>query len=345
MYKKLIFLFLLHNLLLSSQNISNQRNDFSNRDYYPITDKPYIRYLSDGSDKESIILDAKPSLYLSIYNDMVANIEHEKYRFSDAVYIAFLPHIRMYNEESKPVKTPSYQILLGWQRLLKLKNNTFLSFLIETGHYSNGQSGCAFNENAKDGSIECQNTYNNITNNTNLSDILNRVNGNFSTNFSRLGIQYELNNINNQSRPVRTHSFLLTWEPYHNNLFGLVDVGGYSKEDIKIYGKNRFNFNYGFTSTFKNKYRFSFEADFELIDNPHPSVTPLRSEFIFSFYPFNKHVGFFLSYTSGHDNYNYRFVDDVDQFSVGLNWDWFAPFEINRAKIIRTKEKSRTVKQ
>lgn len=345
MKKSLLLLLLFSINFINSQNDSKKTNSNSNRDYYPIIDKPYIRYLSDGNDKESTILDAKPNLYLSIFNDMVRNIRHIDHKFSDAAYIAFLPHIRMYNEESKPVKTPSYRIMVGWQRLLKLKNNTFLSFIVETGHYSNGQSGCSFNENAKDGSIECQNTYSTITDNTDLSKILNRVNGNFSTNFSRIGVQYELNNINKYNRPVRTHSFLFTWEPYHNNLFGLFDIGGYSQEDIKIYGKNRFNFNYGFTSTFKNKYRYSFDADFELIDDPHPSVTPLRSEFTFTCYPFNKHIGLFLSYTSGHDNYNYRFVDDVDQFSLGVTWDWFAPFEINRAKIFRAEEKSRSVKQ
>jgi hypothetical protein len=114
-------------------------------------------------------------------------------------------------------------------------------------------------------------------------------------------------------------------------MFGLVDFGGYTDFDIEIYGKNRFGLEYEFihTPTEKIKFRYSLGQKFELIQGAHNHVNPLRSESSIIAYPWDRDIGFFVSYIYGHDNYNYRFVDSGHQINFGVTWDWFTPFEIN----------------
>ena len=118
-----------------------------------------------------------------------------------------------------------------------------------------------------------------------------------------------------------------------------MNFGGYSDFDIKLYGKNRFNLGYEFIHVWKPKLRYAIEQKFELIQGAHPSVEPLRSETTLTLYPLNRNIGIFASYIYGHDNYNLRFVDSGNQFSVGISWDWFTPFHIKRANTIRDKSK------
>jgi hypothetical protein len=220
---------------------------------------------------------------------------------------------------------------LGGQFLYKTDKGDFLALAIESGHYSNGQSGCTFDSDLNDETEECDDVYRLITSQTNLSEILNRNSGNFSTNLTRLSLNYRFNNINDDNIPAIIHSFTAYWELYHNNMFGLVDLGGYSDFDIEIYGKHRFGFGYEFihTPTDKIKFRYSLGQKFEIIQGAHNYVNPLRSESTIILYPWDRDIGFFASYIYGHDNYNYRFVDSGHQINFGVTWDWFTPFEIN----------------
>jgi hypothetical protein len=115
-------------------------------------------------------------------------------------------------------------------------------------------------------------------------------------------------------------------------LLGFFDIGGYSAEDIRIYGRHRFSLGYEFMHNFLNKVRYTLSANSEYIVNPHPSVEPWRIELQGTIYPFNGEIGMFVKYIYGHDNYNYRFVDSGSQINLGFTWDWFAPFEIKRAQ-------------
>jgi len=325
------------------QNTTSAEDNNAFNDYYPIAVKPSFAYQSNMNSKESILFDAKPVVYYSVYNDMRRNMQETMYKPSDAIYFSFQPHIRMYAENSKPVKTPSYRILVGWQRLIKTKNNNFFAWAIESGHYSNGQSGCAFLSGAVDESMECTDFHATITDESNLSDLLNRKNGNFSTNTTKLSLNFRFNNLNTFDKPYKVHSFTASWELYHNKFMGLFDFGGYTDFDINIYGRNRFGLGYEFVHVWKPKLRYSFEQKFEMIQGAHPFVEPFRSETTFTLYPFDRDIGIFASYIYGHDNYNYRFVDSGNQIAIGVSWDWFTPFQIKRAKEIRklkTKDES-----
>jgi hypothetical protein len=334
---KRLILTLVIALLLNSVEAQEPSNNNAFNDYYPIAVKPSFSYLSSMNSRESILFDAKPTVYYSIYNNMRKKMQESNDIRSNAVYITFQPHIRMYAENSKPVKTPSYRILLGWQQLYKTKNNNFFAWAFETGHYSNGQSGCAFLSGVEDESMACNDFHATITDDTNLSDLLNRTNGNFSTNTTKLSLNFRFNNLNDSDKPYKVHSFTASWELYHNKFIGLFDFGGYSDFDIDIYGRNRFGLGYEFIHAWKPNLRYSFEQKFEVIQGSHPFVEPFRSETIFTLYPFDRDIGIFASYIYGHDNYNYRFVDSGNQIAIGVSWDWFTPFQIKRAEKIRER--------
>lgn len=340
--KKDILLFLLAicmQLSAISQNTNSSTDPDANtsafKEYYPIHIKPSLSYLSNTNSYEDILFDAKPTVYYSFYNNMRANMQNSKNKTSHAAYILFQPHIRMYSENSLPVKTPSYRVLLGWQGLIKTKRNDFFAWAIESGHYSNGQSGCAFGPGLIDESPACEAIHQTITNQSDLSALLNRANGNFSTNITKLSVNYRINNFKKTGTPYKAHSFSASWERYHINMFGLFKKGGYTEFDITIYGKNRYGFEYEYMHTFANTTRFTFGFKTELIQGAHNFVEPFRNELMFTWYPLNRDIGLFASYISGHDNYNYRFVDSGNQVNIGLTWDWFTPFEIKRAEKIK----------
>lgn len=318
--------------ICNAQNDQIQVDNNSFNDYYPIAERPAFSYLSNMSSKESILFDAKPVVYYSIVNNILENIQDDSGKAGNAFYVTFQPHIRMYAENSKPVKTPSYRILFGWQHVIKTKSNNFFTGAIETGHYSNGQSGCAFLPGEEDETMPCSDFHATITDETNLSDLLNRSNGNFSTNTTKLSVNFRFNNLNKNDKPYKVHSFTASWELYHNRFIGLLDFGGYSDFDINIYGRNRFGFGYEYEHQWKPKVRYAIEQKFELIQGAHPYVEPLRSETTFTVYPFNRDIGIFMSYIYGHDNYNYRFVDSGNQFAIGVSWDWFKPFKFKKNK-------------
>ncbi len=305
------------------------------KEYFPIHVKPSIGYMSSMNKYENILFDAKPTVYYSLFNNMREIMETKMYKPSYAFYLAFQPHIRMYLEDSKPVKTPSYKILFGLQGLIKTENNNFFAWAFESGHYSNGQAGCAFEEDLIDGSTECIQFHQTINDQSNLSELLNRTNGDFSTNLTKLTTSFRFNRFKSNDAPVKALELSASWIFYHNNLFGLADIGGYSDFNIDIYGRNRFGFNLEFMHNFLNKFRYTTSIKSELIQGAHPFVEPWRIELNITFYPLNKDLGFFATYISGHDNYNYRFVDSGNQINFGVTWDWFSPFEIKRSQIIQ----------
>ena len=106
-------------LQINAQSIKHSNSVF--KDYYPISIKPVLGYISSMNDYEEILFDAKPIVYYSIYNNMQKVIQgQEDKQLSMAYYLNFQPHIRMYNDNSKPVKTPSYKIYWEANSFIKL---------------------------------------------------------------------------------------------------------------------------------------------------------------------------------------------------------------------------------
>lgn len=309
---------------------------------YPMGEDMNLRYMSSNSKYETILFDGNPVLRIGFYNNFIKALMNKTKLHSMGQYIAITPQLRMYAEKSQPVKMPSYRILLGTQHLFRLKvpaadKARFIGFSLESGHYSNGQSGCAFSTQANDLTPACDSVYGLITDQTDLSDMLNRKNGNFSTNLTELVVNYRSCKLDSEFHAIRVHSISLGYMLYHNRMFGIINMGGFSDHDIKIFGRHRLSGLYEFTKAFsvgkKQLYqRIRLKQQIEVIIGAHPHVNPLRMETSATYYPIQavKSLGFVVSYIYGHDNYNYRFVDSGHQATVGISWDLFPPVKLSQ---------------
>ncbi|HKR06908.1 MAG TPA: hypothetical protein VJY62_19890 [Bacteroidia bacterium] len=307
---------------------------------YPIGDDPNIRLMTSYRSEEKILFEANPTVRFSLYNTFIKGLMNNA-RHTQAWYISVRPQFRMYTDNSLPVRTPSYRVLLGTQHLFRLPNakltgrkEHFLGFSLESGHYSNGQDGCAFSEKFQDESTECDSIYNLINSETDLSSILNRRSGNFSTNLTELIINYRRYAIDDNNKPLKGYSIHLGMVLYHDKFLGIADFGGYSDNDIKIYGRWRYLAGVEYMHVFKKGEgtRISFKENLELIQGAHKHVKPFRSETIFTWYPFikSKALGFFICYIYGHDNYNFRFIDSGQQACFGISWTQFQPVQLTK---------------
>lgn len=311
-----------------------------NPEYYPMGKGPDIRYnFTDYEEDSKTLFEANPILRLRIYNSFYSGLREGK-KHTWAFYGYAQPQLRMYNEVSSPVKTPTYRLLLGTQHLYQIQqNNTrnsihFLGFLLESGHYSNGQSGCAFIHGEDDESETCRDFYETITDDTNLSKVLNRSNGNFSTNMTRIIFNYRKYLLYPDLTPRKLHSYYLGVQEFHDRILGIGKFGGYPEEDKQIYGKHwylLFGYEHGWVPL-QGKYgRFNLKLDMEILNNEHPDVYPFRAEATITKYGNSqrfKNLGVYLKFTHGYDNYNYRFVDWGNILSVGVTWDPFPPFQM-----------------
>ena len=300
--------------------------------FYPIGEDPNFRIMSSYRKDEKILFEVNPVERLSIYNNFMKGLS-SNYIHTQAWYISINPQFRVYTGNSFPVKTPSYKGFIGTQHLYRLTPDTirkmqhFVGFSVESGHYSNGQTGSAFSNLYADGSKSSDSIYNTINSSTDLSSILNRKSGNFSTNLTSLIINYRNYRLNKNNITRRMHSLNIGYTRYHNKFLGVGNFGGYSQADILIYGRNRYTASYEYVRVFKDGMgsRISLKENFEIIQDAHKSVNPVRSETMITYYPFckSKGLGFFISYINGHDNYNYRFVDSGQQATVGISWNQF----------------------
>ncbi|MCF8277356.1 MAG: hypothetical protein K9J17_11545 [Flavobacteriales bacterium] len=308
---------------------------------YPIGEDLNLRYMSSNTKYETILFDGNPTMKIGLYNNFIKRLMDKSKLHSMAQYVSLSPQLRMYAEKSQPVKMPSYRILLGTQHLFRLKVPAadiarFVGFSLESGHYSNGQSGCAFSTSINDATPACDSVYALINDQTDLSAMLNRKNGNFSTNLTEFIVNYRTCKLDSEFRAIRVHSISVGYMLYHNRMFGIIDLGGFSDNDIKIFGRHRLSGMYEFVKAFsvgkKQWYqRIRLKQQFEVIIGAHPHVNPLRMETSATYYPIQgaKSLGFAVSYIYGHDNYNYRFVDAGHQATVGISWDFFPPVKLS----------------
>ena len=314
-------------LLGSLTNVHAQQKGIY-RQYLPINTHAQMSYLSKGKDKENIIFDAQPIVRYHFYNNFKKNNDRVEDR-ARAYYVSFRPHLRMYDSQSNPVRTPSYKIALGfqWSKLFnysKLKGNQ-LAVSLESGHYSNGQPNCFLSQDVLDGVMECDELYNNIRNNEPFSDMINRESGNFSTNWTEFIVQYRRIFTDEEEDYIenRGHTVRLGYTYYHNRFLGLLGFGGYSENDIGLYGEHFWEFQYEYLSYFKvgdHSVDFELSQNFNYVTNADPRIPELRSVTKFVVFPFSSDLGFFVAGIFGRDNYNIRFVDKVSQFQIGLTW-------------------------
>lgn len=294
------------------------------------------------SYEEPYIFEAAPILRMPFYNNIQDRfLDHSNCRAS-STYFSFRPQLRMFKTNSKPVRTPSYKIGLGHQHIFRVKDESaspgttrgYGGFSFETGHFSNGQAGAAFSDLYADGSPESDSLYRLITPQTDLSRILNRYSGNFSTNYTEIILKYcFIFRQDSDNYITRSLALETGYTRYHNNLLYLFDIGGFTENDIRIYGRNFFTLNIEFMNALQVPClsfldRYELRVGSEYIRKPHPWVNPFRLEISASVFT-RQDLGIFISYAAGHDNYNYRFVDNIQHLRIGIQYDVSSRIKFN----------------
>ena len=326
--------FILCCLLITSLEVVAQKGFEGYHSVYPIGDDPSINIATSYAEQETILFEANPNVSYSYYNNFIKELDGGDKKRMQAYYISFRPQLRMYTEKSMPVKTPSYRALFATQQFFKMKNHNLFGFSLESGHYSNGQTGCAFSEFYEDGSQQCAEVYRSFTPQTDLSAMLNRRSGNFSTNLTELIVNYRWNCFTNAGDgddiPIEVHSLKAGTLIFHDRFLGVLNFGGYSPEDIRIMGRYRHLLGYEYIRMLQKGRWYSLAANTEYIQGAHEHVNPFRGEFSFSIFPAKrmKEFGVFVSYIYGHDNYNFRFVDAGHQLALGVKWSRFPPVAV-----------------
>ena len=330
MQKKVLLLILLSNCL----------NFYSQSDFYLVGEEASVNlnFSDNPLGDKGILFEARPIVRYKFYNNIKARLINDSSKVASTSYLIFSPHIRMYNENSEPIKMPSYQVAAGYQHTWifnpqKKASKRLLTGALESGHYSNGQSGCAFASSQVDGSQPCNNLYNIINDNSNtqLSNLVNRTNGHFQTNFTSFYVNIRELSKSGSKVFSKSNSLTLTYTLYHRNMLFLLNYGGYSDNDIQIYGKHRIGFSYEFSSKVRRKYFYVLKQHINYIVGDHSSVNSLRSETSFSLFFSKKarNFGIKTAYIFGHDDYNLRFVDDVNQITLGVVFSPFGLFSFN----------------
>jgi hypothetical protein len=206
--------------------------------------------------------------------------------------------IRMYNEESYPVKTPSYIPQISIYYLASDKDAADrLTLFGQMAHHSNGQDGGFYDT---DGNINLQT-------------------GNFATNFFELGLIKS-----GFSKKLNAQKFFKTAFEVHPRSWMLEDLHG------QYSGFRWHNAFLAYKLPVKMGHRGSVKADFSLkaettwfLDNINDwdnfNIKRLSASLTFYYHPkFLEDIGFFAQYYHGTDYYNIYFQHRLDVIRFGI---------------------------
>lgn len=212
--------------------------------------------------------------------------------------------IRMYAEESFPVRTPSYMPEISFYHQVSRTGDENVKYLfLNLIHHSNGQDGDFFNENGS----------------------FNTISGNFSTNFLELGIFLNQNVVPFSN----TNEYFKTSLEYHidanradelegrysfirwHNHFRIFRFPGYSRTSQKLV----FDKSPAVKTRLETTWLFGDINDASFFD--------LKERFNFSLTmayrpPFLSDVSFFANFYSGEDYYNMHFYRRISVLRIGL---------------------------
>lgn len=206
--------------------------------------------------------------------------------------------IRMYQEESFPVRTPSYMPQITAYYLLPSQNkkNT-LSFFGKIAHHSNGQDGNFYLENGE----------------------INTLSGNFATNYFELGAIKT-----NFIRRFNAHQFLKTSVEVHSTGLACPELDG-QYSTLRWHNTVSF-FKLPITEyqNPKEKAKISLKGEatwmFGNVNNWHSiSTNRLNLKLTFYYHPrFFEDIGFFVQAYRGMDYYNVYFNHQLRVLRFGI---------------------------
>jgi hypothetical protein len=256
--------------------------------------------------------------------------------------------LRMFDQTSAPVRTPSY-MPKGTFQLARFKNRSAATdvdseefnrgpvelWLLDTipfGHHSNGQDGCLFESEVRDATGECVELVPTSEKTPNKKD------GSFSTNYIEATMSYGRMHLDSiESTDAAAGDFVTRWEwrvgvGMQFNPEGFVG-GAIDPELSDRYGPTRVLLS-AMTARRDAGWcgRAAAEGRLQYITTPPPDVPDLITQIEGSCFPRPwGGTGFFLRFYHGQDYYNLGFAESITRlmFGVALQKDDFLSFRIS----------------
>lgn len=236
--------------------------------------------------------------------------------------------LRMFNEPSNPVRTPSYMPKLNFQ-VFSMKNLVHSDDELEhnrgpvgmwvmqgmIGHHSNGQDGCLFNEQIQ---VDDECTTPSIPSGTRT---VNKETGSFSTNYLNAGVFYKRMHLqNNETRMSWAAGTSLEVHPS-----GFLRAGAIEEELEELYGTTRVSAlsEVAWREAWRCA-KLRLGGAVQYIHDPAPEVRKIAvsAEGACVLGPLaGTRWGFFVRYYSGQDYYNLGFLDNISRLHAGVTFD------------------------
>lgn len=339
----IILLFLIVNTFIITQCLVAQSvsggPDKEYSDIVPFGDNPSIGFLGKINDIDGrTLFNANPTVRLSFWNSFRAGLQRNDKDALSSFFVFFDPQVRMYLQDSKPVFMPSYRIALAHQSMKQISVNSsktnycYVGSNFEFGHFSNGQYGSAFNENAKDMDSLDKFAYNSINDQTKLTDIINRRSGNFDIPlYGRLDVFYKW--LNDKSSVTDKFTSMITISLGVTHFF-------LDDRDIDILPRNRIHITADYYKVQQNAFcifkwmsAYSVKVNYDYQRSAHPSIECHRLNARLTTYlnwEDNDDFGLFVEKAFGYDDYNLRLVDTGSPVFLGFTWNLFPPTVIGK---------------
>jgi hypothetical protein len=301
---------------------------------------PIIPFL-EGTDvfsplRDDVVFEADVFPHLFVYQDFTDILDVDdvdsKGRRRPRIVVSGTPavRLRMFEEISRPVRTPSYMprgnVQFIWARNVPaaLANirvqrpadiKLFEAHVI-VGHHSNGQDGCLYTNQRREGET--------------CIDVpgeraVNREDGSFSTNYIRAGGNVRFNYLDGNG-----------WASKEWGLLGEVEYHPrpWVDDDIEdIYGRTRFNVggSWAIREAPMCRRRLEAEASAQVIVGAPDEVWPVVVKTQISCFPFPRGGwGFFVRYYGGQDYYNLGFLENIQRVHVGATFNHTGFFRFRR---------------
>ncbi|MGL1936255.1 MAG: hypothetical protein OCD01_14590 [Fibrobacterales bacterium] len=289
--------------------------------YQFLEETPFIGWSTPtGNDyNEKVMMEARPILKVPLIDQLTPVVYKDSnyQRFS----IIFDPHIRMLYKNSMPVIMPSYRAYISYAPTRYVSSvKSFITPMIEHGHYSNGQAGCAFGS-SEDADSTCQTLYDTLDE-LNLSEQLNRRSGEFSTNFirGRLKLMKVLGFYDGTGMVEDALEVTLEFTRYINRLFGF-SIAGYNELDAEFYSMNRYLAEvagHHYLMMFNEMTQLRYGVSAQYLPSRHSEITPYNIS-LFGNFTYPSGLGVFVKAEKGQDLYNVRMVDDIFRVFIGIS--------------------------
>ena len=239
--------------------------------------------------------------------------------------------LRMFDQTSNPVRTPSYmpKATVQFARFRNVSPATDADseefnrgpiemWLVDTipfGHHSNGQDGCLFTSQARNADGDC------IVVAPTPEPIVNKKDGSFSTNYIQATVHYGRLYLD---RVAGQEDLATRWEW---RIGGGVQVnpegyvGGSIKPELsELYGPTRLLFSA--STAHRDAWRcgrLAGEAQFQYMTTPPPDVMNLITQLEGACHPRNwGGAGVFVRFYHGQDYYNLGFAESITRVMFGM---------------------------